>query len=566
MALMDKIATLDAKIKEMKVSVGLEENVSLDELVAKVESGGGATVKSNIYKVATIEERDAITDMVEGDMCVVHANSMANMQVTDSVTSITFPATVVLPEAITDYLFISLRDADYTTDIMGDMSSTGGRFDINMDSGRVRIGYTSTDGITYTRTDTYDETIEFSSPVSCAYVEEWNDLIGYFLQVGGVTFNGIFEYKDNNWIYANIGLNIKQNEVLKGTTVYSTAGFLEGNLAEDSNTDTVANVNSIMSSMSNITLPTDCTRFLAKSQLQDSEYLPITKILNTSGVTNMYYMISDFPNLKELDISNFNTADVTNMEGFLKTNPMLEKINLSNLDTSKVTTMQGLLSGNTSLDNVDISHFNLSSCTSLSGLFYGNSNLTNYKIPKNWGLVNTMYQIFYGCSKLTSIDLSDVVATSLKHFGSAFQNCSSLTEVKLNGIQCSKISSFDSTFAGCSNLTALDINFFDTSECISFQYTFRNCSKLKEINISNWTSSKVIYVQGTFEGCTSLEKIDMRKITFDSVGSGTVYYNSMFKGVPANCLIIVKNSTVKSWITSKFSHLTNVKTVSEYGG
>ena len=51
MALMDKIATLDAKIKEMKVSVGLEENVSLDELVAKVESGGAApTYKyGNIY-------------------------------------------------------------------------------------------------------------------------------------------------------------------------------------------------------------------------------------------------------------------------------------------------------------------------------------------------------------------------------------------------------------------------------------------------------------------------------------------------------------------------------------
>ena len=51
MALMDKIATLDAKIKEMKVSVGLEENVSLDELVAKVESGSSApTYKyGNIY-------------------------------------------------------------------------------------------------------------------------------------------------------------------------------------------------------------------------------------------------------------------------------------------------------------------------------------------------------------------------------------------------------------------------------------------------------------------------------------------------------------------------------------
>jgi surface protein len=377
--LSQKLERINASMARIREKTNLP-NAVIEDVATAVEqlgTSGGETTKTNIYKVATIEERDAITDMVEGDMCVVHMSSLANMKATDSVTAITFPATVVLPSAFTGNTWVSLRDSGRRTDVMIDLSQTMMRCDV-LGTDYISISYTSTDGITYTRTDTQAETIEFSSPVSCAYADEWDDTIGYFLQVGGVTFDGIFEYKDNNWVYANIGLEIKQNEVLKGTTVYSTAGFLKGSLAEDSNTDTVANVNSIMNSMSNITLPSDCSRFLAKSQLQNSEYLPITKVLNTSGVTKMYYMISDFPNLKELDISNFNTADVTNMEGFLKTNPMLEKINLSNLDTSKVTTMQGLLSGNTSLDNVDISHFNLSSCTSLSGLFYGNSNLTNY--------------------------------------------------------------------------------------------------------------------------------------------------------------------------------------------
>lgn len=42
MSLMEKINIVDQKIKEMKTAVNLEENVPLDELVTKVESGGGA--------------------------------------------------------------------------------------------------------------------------------------------------------------------------------------------------------------------------------------------------------------------------------------------------------------------------------------------------------------------------------------------------------------------------------------------------------------------------------------------------------------------------------------------
>ena len=50
MTLMDKINIVDQKIKEMKAAVNLEENVPLDELVNKVESGIAPTYKyGNIY-------------------------------------------------------------------------------------------------------------------------------------------------------------------------------------------------------------------------------------------------------------------------------------------------------------------------------------------------------------------------------------------------------------------------------------------------------------------------------------------------------------------------------------
>ena len=58
-----------------------------------------------------------------------------------------------------------------------------------------------------------------------------------------------------------------------------------------------------------------------------------------------------------------------------------------------------------------------------------------------------------------------------------------------------------------------------------------------------------------FQGCSSLASLDLSNFDFTNVTD----YTNVFRDVPANCEILVKDETAKTWITSKWSNLTNVK-------
>jgi surface protein len=58
-----------------------------------------------------------------------------------------------------------------------------------------------------------------------------------------------------------------------------------------------------------------------------------------------------------------------------------------------------------------------------------------------------------------------------------------------------------------------------------------------------------------FQNCSSLTELDLSSFDISNVK----YYSGMFDNVPTDCLIYVKDSTAKTWITSKFSTLTKVQ-------
>lgn len=132
--------------------------------------------------------------------------------------------------------------------------------------------------------------------------------------------------------------------------------------------------------------------------------------------------------------------------------------------------------------------------------------------------------------------------------------------IDVTGFNTSNVTTMKETFAYDKKLVNINYSSFRTNNLKVLYRTFWNCESLIELDLSSFETPSITDTTQMFENCKSLQYLDIRNFTFDSVQ----YSNSMFNGVPNNCEIIVKSQTEKDWITSKFSNLTNVKTVEEY--
>lgn len=156
-------------------------------------------------------------------------------------------------------------------------------------------------------------------------------------------------------------------------------------------------------------------------------------------------------------------------------------------------------------------------------------------------------------------------------------------DYELENLDLSNISSADYMFYS-TRLKTLNLTDVDVPNLTTTQYMFNACTT-QEINLSNWNvpnlnSTRSMFYNSTvkrvnlsgwetpnlttgnqmFHGVSNLVFLDIRNMTFDKVTS----YSNMFNLSKKDCLIIVKDETQKEWITSKFTTLTNVKTLTEY--
>lgn len=126
----------------------------------------------------------------------------------------------------------------------------------------------------------------------------------------------------------------------------------------------------------------------------------------------------------------------------------------------------------------------------------------------------------------------------------------------------SNIQGVGSLFQGCSSATTIDCSGFNTTGVLVMSSMFESCSKLTSLDLSNFYTPNIANVYHMFYGCSSLQHLDIRNMTLSGITSSSSY-QGMFGSVPNNCEIIVKDNVEKEWITSKFTNLTNVKTVAE---
>ena len=196
-SLMQILQEKQDKIKPENIKKG----VQIFDVIGTYEGNEQSTTGVKLFE--TQEEMQVDTTAKEGDLAVVYRNEVNNMTADSQTQYITFPETVTLPSTITESYHCMLRAADpskmFEGNIMLDQNSF--RFDGFTNTGMIRVSYTSIDGITYTREEFTGDNGELTNPVDlgtsihCEMVEEWNDNFGYFMQIGGNVFEGLFEYE-----------------------------------------------------------------------------------------------------------------------------------------------------------------------------------------------------------------------------------------------------------------------------------------------------------------------------------------------------------------------------------
>ena len=144
--------------------------------------------------------------------------------------------------------------------------------------------------------------------------------------------------------------------------------------------------------------------------------------------------------------------------------------------------------------------------------------------------VTDMQYMFFNCSSLTELDLSEFNTEKVTNLAYTFYNCSSLTELDLSNFNTDVLigEGLIWTFAGLQKVPELDVRGFNTSDITTLEGTFYNCSALTSLEpLSSWTiSDKLTSLQSTFSNCrliSSLEPIKDWNVSNVTTMSNTFY-------------------------------------------
>ena len=98
-----------------------------------------------------------------------------------------------------------------------------------------------------------------------------------------------------------------------------------------------------------------------------------------------------------------------------------------------------------------------------------------------------MSHMFFHCSSLTSIDLSNLNTNNVTDMNGMFSNCSSLTSINISNFNTNNITNISSMFYGCSSLYSINLSNFNTNNVTDMSYMFYGCSSLTSINCSKFS-------------------------------------------------------------------------------
>ena len=221
----------------------------------------------------------------------------------------------------------------------------------------------------------------------------------------------------------------------------------------------------------------------------------------------------------------------------------LVQINFNNnFNTSKVTDMSSMFYGCSSITSLDLSSFNTSKATNMWGMFVDCQSLTKLDLSSfNTSKVTNLSGLFMLCSNLENVDLSKFNTSNVTTMNGMFYNCQSLTKLDLSSFNTSSLTSVygmvsyasggrvAGIFEGCKKLVSVDLSSFNTSNVTNMGSMFRNCSSLTNLDLSSFNTSNVTDMSDMFYYCSSLTSLDLSNFDTSKVNNMSYMFSSCNK-------------------------------------
>ena len=234
------------------------------------------------------------------------------------------------------------------------------------------------------------------------------------------------------------------------------------------------------------------------------------------------------------DASFANARPTSCFEWFLYFGNLKQIEGIENLNTANVTNMTSMFYGCSQLTSLDVTHFNTEKVTNMLQMFTDCRCLTSLDVTNfNTANVTNMGYMFYGCSQLTSLDVTHFNTANVFAMNSMFSGCSSLTSLDVTHLNTANVLMMHDMFSGCSSLTSLDVSHFNTKNVEYIMNIFKGCSALTTIYASDKFVMAKAYKESVdmFKDCTNLKgaitEYDESKTDYHFANYKTGYFTKL---------------------------------------
>ena len=224
----------------------------------------------------------------------------------------------------------------------------------------------------------------------------------------------------------------------------------------------------------------------------------------------------------------FSTFTPTSLYSFFGNLRKLETITgLEYLNTEKVTDMSYMFFACSKLTSLDVTNFNTENVKNMVRMFYNCSTLTSLDVTKfNTGNVTDMGYMFYNCSKLTSLDVTKFNTAKVTDMSNMFVNCSKLTSLDVTKFNTGNVTDMGYMFYNCSALTSLDVTNFNTMNVTNMSFMFYGCSSLTSLDVTKFNTEKVTNMNRMFYNCSKLTSLDVTNFNTENVTNMSYMFSS----------------------------------------